>query len=391
MLRSASGTSRFVALALALALAVLPASAFGAPTASDIQAKEAEREAALAEIVTLENQLERQMDEYVELAKRIDFTRIEVAAAAARAAEADEELVRAQEIYYERMVQIYRGGDVDYLEILFGAQSVPDLLDRVDFLVLVGRRDGQLIDDTRIARRQVAYEQQQLDERMLRLTGMQIEADAKRVEIEDSLDAQQARATELGEDIAKLMRERAAGEPQGEFSPDTVITDANFRDVSSMSLEDIQTFLEQQPGTLATYSAPDHAGVIKTTAQMIAEAAAQWGISPMVILVTLQKEQSLLTRSSPSQNTYDWAMGCGKADSKTYYEYQGFGNQIWWGAQKLDKNAGPWKPGIQMTIDGNIVYPSNASTYSLFKYTPHLRGTTSFWMLYWRYFGDPLA
>jgi len=44
-----------------------------------------------------------------------------------------------------------------------------------------------------------------------------------------------------------------------------------------------------------------------------------------------------------------------------------------------------------MTIDGSAVYPTNSATYSLYKYTPHLRGTTSFWLLYWRYFGDPLV
>ncbi|MGB4593606.1 MAG: hypothetical protein WBI63_07550 [Coriobacteriia bacterium] len=391
MLRSASRRHTIVALTLALTLAWVPAGAVAAPSVSEIETKEAERTAALAEIVALEAKLERQLDEYVELAKRIEFTRLEVDAAAARAAEADQDLIRAQDVFNERMVQIYRGGDVDFLEILFSAQSVPDLLDRVDFLVMIGRRDGQLIEDTRIARRQLAFEQQELDERLGRLTDMQTEADERRLEIEAALDLQQTKATALGEDIARLMRERAAGEPQGRFSPDTVISDVNFRDVESMSLEDIQAFLEEQPGTLASYSAPDHSGVIKTTAQMIYEAAVQWRISPMVILVTLQKEQSLLTRSSPLQTTYDWAMGCGKADSRTYYEYQGFGNQIWWGAQKLDKNSQPWKPGVQMTIDGSIVYPSNASTYSLFKYTPHLRGTTSFWMLYWRYFGDPLS
>jgi hypothetical protein len=43
-----------------------------------------------------------------------------------------------------------------------------------------------------------------------------------------------------------------------------------------------------------------------------------------------------------------------------------------------------------MKIDGSTINPANSATYSLYKYTPHFRGTRSFWMLYWRYFGDPL-
>jgi len=380
-----------VPLALVLALACAPACAYAAPSSAAIKAKEAERAAALEKIEDLQAQLEQELRDYVSLAKRIESTRSEVDAAAARVEVADQELVRARDVYNQRIVQIYRGGDVDFLEVLFSARSVPDLLDRVDLLVMIGRRDAQLIEDMRIAKRQAGFEQQQLDERLQRLEAMQDAADDQRAAIESAIEKQQAQADALGEDIARLMRERAPGDPQSDFSPDTVISDANFRAVGSTSVDDIQGFLEEQPGTLATYSAPDHTGVTKTTAQMIAEAARYWHISPMVILVTLQKEQSLLSNAAPSQYAYDWAMGCGKADSKTYYQYQGFGNQIWWGAQKLDKNCGPWEPGVQMTIDGSVIYPSNESTYSLFKYTPHLKGTMSFWLLYWRYFGDPLS
>jgi hypothetical protein len=82
-------------------------------------------------------------------------------------------------------------------------------------------------------------------------------------------------------------------------------------------------------------------------------------------------------------------MGCGKTDSRTITKFQGFGRQVWWGAHFLAKNERGWSPGVSMTITGSQIYPQNSATYSLFKYTPHLRGTMSFWLLYWRYFGDP--
>jgi hypothetical protein len=110
-----------------------------------------------------------------------------------------------------------------------------------------------------------------------------------------------------------------------------------------------------------------------------------------VILVTLQKEQSLISAPSPSQNALDWAMGCGKTDSVTYMQYKGFGRQIWGGAQKLISNRSFWRPGISISIDRKAVYPTNASTHALYRYTPHFGGATSFWRIYWRYFGDPNA
>lgn len=374
---------------LLAAVLLAPATAGAAPSA--VETKEAEHAAALAELTSLEARLGEQLSAYVETSRRIEETRLELSEATTRVAEADTRLERAKSALEERVVQLYRGDRVGFVEILLTAASVQDLMDRANYLVIVSRHDTRLVEEMRIARMQTEWEEQELFERMDRLTQLQAEADTKRMDIEIAIDAQQAKATEIGEDIARLMRLRAGSDPEGEFSPDTVISDENFRDVESMSADDIQEFLNEQPGTLATYRAPDHAGKMKTTAQMIAEAATQWGISPKVILVKLQKEQSLLAKTNPTQEAYDWAMGCGKADSRTYYEFQGFGNQIWWGAQKLDKNAEPWYPGIEMTIDGSVVMPTNEATYSLYKYTPHLRGTTSFWMLYWRYFGDPLS
>jgi hypothetical protein len=311
--------------------------------------------------------------------------------AATRVVEADADLERSKSTLEQRVGQIYRGSHVNAVEILFTSASVQDLLDRMNYLVIIGRYDTRLVEEMRIAKQQAAWEEQSLQERAWRLSEMQVLADAQRIAIEEAIDAQEAKIAELDEDIAMLVRASMSLVPDGEFSPNTVITDDNYRDVDSMSEQEVQTFLDAQTGTLGGYTAPDYAGQRKTVARMVVEAAQQWGISPKVILVTLQKEQSLLSDATPSQNALDWAMGCGKADSRTFYEYKGFGKQIWWGAQKLDKNAGPWYPGIKMTIDGTPVFPTNSSTYSLFKYTPHLRGTTSFWMLYWRYFGNPLG
>ncbi|TDB37778.1 MAG: hypothetical protein D9V44_06915 [Actinobacteria bacterium] len=378
-----------VAIVLLIAAFAAPASTSAQPAA--IGAKQAEKDAAIAEADALQKRLAEQITAYIDIARRLDVARAEVTEAGLRVIESEADLERSKASLEQRIGQIYRGSSVDALEMLFTASSVQNLLDRMNYLVIISRYDNRLVEEMRIAKQQAAWEQQALEERAARLSDMQADADAQRMQIEAAIDEQQAKIAELDADIAELVRASMSFAPDGDFSPNTVISDANFRDVTSMSEEEVQRFLEAQSGTLARYSTLDHAGVRKSVAAMIVDAARQWRISPKVILATLQKEQSLLSDPTPSQNALDWAMGCGKADTHTDYKYQGFGNQIWSGAQVLDKNTAPWRAGIEMVIDGTAVYPSNASTYSLFKYTPHLRGTTSFWMLYWRYFGDPLG
>lgn len=365
-----------------------------APATSAVEAKRAEREAALAALERSRASVQVMIAEYIVLGRDIERTRAEISQVASDLVQLDLELERSKEDLRRRAVQLYRGGRVTMLEVILEARSVRDLMDRASYLSAVALRDARLMTDVRRARTEREYLYATLTFRADHLAELQQEADDRRLAIERDVEAQEALAAKLGQDIVALMRAPAAvggSAPSGAFDPEHVITDANFRDVGSMTAADIQAFLEQQPGILDTHRAPDHTGKVRSTAEMIAEAATAFNVSPKVILATLQKEQSLLGDATPKKSQLDWAMGAGKADTFTTWSMMGFGNQIWWGAQKLDKNADLYQPGATLKIDGSRIAPVNGSTFGLYRYTPHFRGTMSFWLLYWRYFGDPLA
>lgn len=171
------------------------------------------------------------------------------------------------------------------------------------------------------------------------------------------------------------------------FNPDTLISDANFRAVSSMSQAEVQTFLEGRSGILKSYAAPDINGTVKPASQIIWEAAQAFDVSPKVVLVTLQKEQGLLSSPAPSASALAWAMGCGSPSS--------FGAQVWWGSDSLSVDGAGWYAGITKSCGDGTVSPTNISTYSLYTYTPWIGlaggGNKLFWTLYWQYFGDPIG
>ena len=116
-----------------------------------------------------------------------------------------------------------------------------------------------------------------------------------------------------------------------------------------------------------------------------------WNVSPQVVLVTFQKEQSLLSKRGPSGARLRgrWAaassMVAGRCPGTTASATRsGTG-------PRSHKTPSVGSPGVSLAIDGNKLKPSNASTHGLYKYTPHIRGNMSFWMIFWRYFGDPLG
>lgn len=386
-----------VILTALLALALLaPGVAFAEPAedadkAAAIEAKKAEEAQLRSQLDQMKLDLAVAVADYIEVGKEIERTKSEVSQVSTELAQMQVELEEAETALTRRAVELYRGDRMEMLRLLFTAQTFQDLWIRSTYLAMIGERDVQIINDVRLARSENMWLQEGLYTKVDKLTALQQTADEQRSRIESDMAAAEMRAAQLKVDLARLMWEPTPGAAVSKdgFNPDTVINEQVYRDSASMTVEQVQEFLESQPGTLARYRAKDHAGVVKSAAQIIHEASVRWGVSPKVVMATLQKEQSLLTRSNPSQTAYDWAMGCGKTDSRTFTKYKGFGQQIWSGAEKLANLGKGWRPGMSMTIDGSVIHPSNPATYGLFRYTPHLSGTMSFWMIYWRYFGDP--
>ena len=181
-----------------------------------------------------------------------------------------------------------------------------------------------------------------------------------------------------------------------QFNPNTIMSDADFFRTDEMSAADIQLFLETKNSSLATYRAVDEDGTLKRASDIIYTAATVNGINPKVLLVLLQKEQSLIENPIPSQYNYDWATGFARCDSCSVNDvaiaaHKGFAIQVRKAAWRKAYYTTHWtefvsQPKVSMLVDGVPVTPSNAATAALYNYTPHIRGNISFWKLWNRYF-----
>ncbi len=185
------------------------------------------------------------------------------------------------------------------------------------------------------------------------------------------------------------------------FDPNFVISDEELLDPFALDLNQIQAFLER--GYLGSYKAPDHQGHIRSAAEIIWRAAIEHGINPKVLLVLLQKEQSLVEDEDPTQKQLDWATGYAICDwcsmnDQTLTRWQGFGKQVNSAAIQFVEGymtdiatvgvaAGRYGPGVPVTIDGQRVVPANAATAALYAYTPHLHGNQNFVAIWDRWFG----
>lgn len=216
--------------------------------------------------------------------------------------------------------------------------------------------------------------------------------------------------------ISAVNSESAHAADTAGFNAGRIIDDSVFTNNGSMSVNDIQIFLNSkvsqcdtngtQPAseygrsdlTHAQYAAskgwpgPPYTCLKSysengaTSAQIIYNTAQQYQINPQVLIVLLQKEQGLVTDTWPLPIQYRSATGYGCPDTAPCdSQYYGLTNQVNWSARMFRailNNSPTWyTPYIlgnnyiqynpNSSCGGTNVNITNRSTQALYNYTPY--------------------
>lgn len=185
-----------------------------------------------------------------------------------------------------------------------------------------------------------------------------------------------------------------------EFDPNFLISDEEIQNATTMNNEDIQAFLDEKGGYISKAQLPDKDNILRDTSDIIYRAANEHNINPKYLLVKLQKEQSLISESSPTAKQLDWATGYGICDSCSMSDpklqkYKGFGTQVDSAAAVIrwyydNYNSKSWikRANVTYTIDDAKVTPASHATGFLYTYTPHIHGNKNFWNLWQAWFNQ---
>ncbi|MGN6127490.1 MAG: LGFP repeat-containing protein [Humibacter sp.] len=248
--------------------------------------------------------------------------------------------------------------------------------------------------------------------------------------------------------VAPIVAPSATAADAKNFQDGYLISDRNFFDSGSMTASEVQSFLGSKvarctgangypclkdyraasiPATPASTYCSAVPGGSMSAAEIIVTVAQACGLSPKVILVMLQKEQGLVTATSPTEWNYRAAMGQGCPDGAACDpNAAGFFNQVYGAARQFQIYIKfPRSFGYQLGWN-NILYQAtppdtnrvcgtkrvnilNDATRALYIYTPYTPnqaaldnlygtgdscssyGNRNFWRLYTDWFGDPTA
>ncbi len=196
------------ALILAATLAFWSVSlpAWATPSTTAIESKKAEAAAASKALDDLNATFEMKVEEYDSVTEALDSTRQQIEVTRAQLEDATRRLERAQDRLAVRALAIYTGGEIDAVAVLMGTSSFDDFMTRLDLLNRISLSDADLVREVTGYRVRIASAEAALENREVEQVALRQQAEARKVEVESALRAQQGFVAGLKAEVASLVR-----------------------------------------------------------------------------------------------------------------------------------------------------------------------------------------
>jgi peptidoglycan DL-endopeptidase CwlO len=264
------------AILMAVALACVKTAA-----ADPIEAKQAEAQNVLAQIQEIDGELEQAVEAYNLASLKLDRIQGELRTNARHLVIARKSLKNAQTHLSERLVALYVGGDDSSLEVLLGARSIDDLMNRLDAVERVSEQDTRVLGEVKSFRTQV----RQRGARLKRAKTEQVQVVADRAAQRQSIEGQLAERNRLLASIKdqiasleaaeRLRQQRLAAEARARLSRATL-------QAQDEALQSSDSLLMQSPASESYVAAPPsrYGGVVGIAMQYLGVPYVWGGASP---------------------------------------------------------------------------------------------------------------
>jgi peptidoglycan DL-endopeptidase CwlO len=193
----------------AAALSVIPA--FAEPVSTpEIAAQRDHAQAVLDEIAQIDNQLELAVDAYNGATYRLDQIEAEIATNQRHLDLARNSYKAAQRNLEARVVALYENGEQDVIEVMLGASSLGNLLDRLDSVDRISDQDVDVIDSVSRSREEIKQREKELEQ----ASAEQQQVVADRAAQQDAIEAQLAEREALYSSIEGEIQDLIAEEQE---------------------------------------------------------------------------------------------------------------------------------------------------------------------------------
>jgi cell wall-associated NlpC family hydrolase len=187
-----------VALALSLGLAGV------AGSSPSVGSKEAEAQQIIGQINALDAELGVAIEAYNAAQVRLDQIEADQRVNERRLRIAKRNLTRAQANLSERIVALYRAGEQSAVEVILGATTLDELLDRADAVERVSEQDARIVREVRAFRTEVKRREAELRRARAQQADLVAQRAAHRGQIEAQLAERERLLSSVRDEIARI-------------------------------------------------------------------------------------------------------------------------------------------------------------------------------------------
>jgi len=194
--------SKLILLGGTLALLVFAGTGLSEPAA--IKSKRAQADQVLAEIQQIDVRLEKVIDAYNVANDHLSAIQQEIRTNERRLSIAHKADQVAQRALERRLIDLYTQGQQNALEVIFGATSLDDLLNRVDAIKRVSSLDERIVKDVRSARAGYTHELAKLQQMQAEQRQIVAQRAQRKSEIEAQLAERQSLYNSIKSEIVQM-------------------------------------------------------------------------------------------------------------------------------------------------------------------------------------------
>lgn len=197
-------------LALAGLVTAILAVASSATANPSIDSKRAQAQAIIAELRQIDAKLEPAIESYNYANDQLDRIDVDLRSNAYHLVVARKSLGAAQANVAERLRSLYVNGDnAGAVEVILGAESLDDLLNRLDMVERVSDQDAQVLKDVKAFRKEVEHRRERLSAARKAQERVVAERAAQKQWIEGQLAERQRMLASVQGEIARMKAEEA--------------------------------------------------------------------------------------------------------------------------------------------------------------------------------------
>lgn len=272
--------------ALAVTLLVVATSATANPS---ITAKRAQAQAILNQIQAMDSDLAKAIEAYNYANVQLDALDTELVSNGRHLVVAKKSLRVAQAHVSARLRSLYINGDGGgAVEVILGAKSLDDLLDRLDVAERVGARDSTVLRNVKIFRKEVETRRAKLERDRAKQAQVVSEREQRRRSIEGALAERERLLASVKDEIATLQaedrrrQERLAAQARARFAAQQAAARAARQQTLEVTADPVSAPDPDSVSAVATVSAPPakYGGVVGIAMQYLGVPYVWGGMSP---------------------------------------------------------------------------------------------------------------